>query len=87
MIERLTYFSNDGNFGDAAGVTIIDTTDWADTDFEFVAKAVAGEKRPEFARLVSEWIGGELPPDEYLDIFERLFGVTEEQIREHYGDI
>lgn len=87
MVERLTYFAPDGNLGDAAGITIIDTTDWADSDFEFAAKAVAGQELPEFARLMSEWIEGELPPDEYLEVFEKRFGVTEEQIREHYGDI
>jgi len=88
MTERLTYFSTEGNLGDAAGLTIIDTTDWADSDFEFV-KALAAdvEDFPDFARLMSEWIGGELPPDNYLEIFEKRFGITEDQIREHYGDI
>jgi len=30
----LTYFAADGNYGDATGMVIIDTTGWTDEDFE-----------------------------------------------------
>ena len=86
MVERLSYFALDGNYGDASGLTIIDTTDWTDADFDFV-DAVDDESRPDFARLVSEWITGELPPEEYVKIFEARFGITEDDIKAHYGEI
>jgi hypothetical protein len=30
---NLTYFAADGNYGDATGMVIIDTTGWTDEDF------------------------------------------------------
>jgi hypothetical protein len=31
---QLTYFAADGNYGDATGMVVIDTTGWTDEDFE-----------------------------------------------------
>jgi hypothetical protein len=30
---QLTYFAADGNYGDATGMVVIDTTGWTDEDF------------------------------------------------------
>lgn len=88
MIENLTYFSKDKNFGDAAGMTIVDTTDWADSDFEFVEKVKTRvEDFPEFARLMSEWISGEMSPEDCVKIFSERFGIEPADLVDHYGDI
>lgn len=84
-VERLTYFSRDGNFGDAAGMTIIDTTNWATSDFEFVEKVKNRvEDFPEFARLMSEWISDEMPADECFEMFEVKFGISRSELTDHY---
>jgi hypothetical protein len=54
-VQQMHYFAIDGNYGDAAGLTIIDTGDWIETDFDAVEQASDGE-RPEVARLISDWI-------------------------------
>lgn len=87
MVDRLTYFAPDGNFGDAAGITIIDTSAWAESDFEFVKTFADGRDLPQLARLMSEWISQEIDPEEAVEVFEKLFGITEDQLRDHYGDL
>jgi hypothetical protein len=69
-ITSLTYFAKDGNYGDAAGVTILDTSDWTDTDFEML-DGVSDEERPLAARTISEWIETGRT-DNYDEYFERL---------------
>lgn len=69
-ITSITYFAKDGNYGDAAGVTIIDTSDWTDSDFEML-DGVSDENRPLAARTISDWIEGGRT-DEYDEYFERL---------------
>lgn len=54
-IEQLSYFAHDGNYGDAVGLTIIDTGDWVAEDFELLEEA-SDNDRPEVARLISDWI-------------------------------
>lgn len=54
-VEQLTYFAPDGNYGDAVGVTIIDTGDWLAEDFDLIEQA-SDSNRPEVARLISDWI-------------------------------
>lgn len=54
---NMTYFAVDGNYGSAAGLTVIDTTDWTDADFEML-DGVSDWDRPKAARLISEWIDG-----------------------------
>lgn len=34
MTKELTYFDNQGNWGDAAGLTVVDTTDFDAHDWE-----------------------------------------------------
>lgn len=69
-MTRLSYFAKDGNYGDADGITVIDTTAWLDSDFEMI-EAASDEFRPLAARTISEWIeaGRGVEFDEY---FERL---------------
>jgi hypothetical protein len=69
-ITSLTYFAKDGNYGDAAGVTILDTSDWTDTDFEML-DGVSDEERPLAARTISEWIETGRT-DNYDEYFEKL---------------
>lgn len=85
-VERLTYFAKDKNFGDAAGMMIIDTTEWAASDFEFVEKVKTRvEDFSEFARLMSEWVEGEMSPDECFEMFETKFGIARSEFTDHYG--
>lgn len=66
----LTYFAKDGNYGDAVGVTIIDTSGWTDSDFELL-DSVSDEQRPLAARTISEWMESGRT-DEFDEYFERL---------------
>lgn len=54
-VTQMHYFALDGNYGDAAGLTVIDTGDWTESDFAIIDEASDGD-RPEVARLVSDWI-------------------------------
>lgn len=69
-MARLSYFAKDGNYGDASGITIIDTVLWDESDFGMVEQA-SDEDRALVARLISEWIGSGRT-DEYDEYFERL---------------
>jgi hypothetical protein len=69
-ITSLTYFAKDGNYGDAAGLTVVDTTDWTDDDFEML-DYVGDERRVLAAQTISEWIE-KGRTDEYDEFFERL---------------
>lgn len=52
-MENLTYFATDGNYGDASGLTVVDTTDWDFTYFE-VFDYVRDHNRADVARLIYE---------------------------------
>lgn len=69
-MTQLSYFAKDGNYGDADGITIIDTTSWTDADFGLVEQ-VSDEMRPAAARLVGEWIEDQRS-DKFDSYFERL---------------
>lgn len=32
-MQRLMYVARDGNYGDAAGLTVVDVTDWTEDDW------------------------------------------------------
>lgn len=67
---ELSYFATDGNYGSSSGLTVIDTTAWADSDFELVKQA-SSDQRPLTARVVSDWIESGRT-EEYNGYFERL---------------
>jgi hypothetical protein len=52
-MSGLTYFAQDGSYGDASGLTVIDTTLWIELDWEGISE-VPGGKRPMVARLITE---------------------------------
>jgi len=43
-VMNLTYFAADGNYGDATGMVIIDTTGWTDEDFAELDEASDGDR-------------------------------------------
>lgn len=49
----LTYFAADGSFGDAAGLVVIDTSDWDQDDWDHIDFAPESE-RLSIARELSE---------------------------------
>lgn len=69
-MTQLSYFAKDGNYGDADGITVIETTSWTAADFELLDQA-SDEMRPAAARLISEWIDDERS-DKFDPYFERL---------------
>lgn len=73
-VESLSYFALDGNYGDAAGLTIIDTTGWTSEDFEMFDEVSDGN-RPLLARTISEWKSDD-DKEKYHAYFEQL-GVPE----------
>jgi len=53
-VERiLHYFAEDGNYGSADGMTIMETTMWDDTDWMIIEEC-RDEFRPLVARLITE---------------------------------
>jgi len=52
MKNSLTYFTADGNYGDATDVTVIDTSDWTATDWAHVESERANN-RVFIARMIS----------------------------------
>ena len=52
MNNSLTYFTADGNYGDATDVTIIDTSDWNETDWAHV-RVEGVSNRVFIARMIS----------------------------------
>lgn len=54
-IKVLSYFAVDGNYGDASGITVIDTTNWTEEDYSHL-EGVKDYDLPLAARAISEWI-------------------------------
>lgn len=52
-IRSLNYFAEDGNYGDADGLTIMETTHWDETDWAIIEGA-SDWARPEIARILTE---------------------------------
>lgn len=48
----LTYFTADGKYGDAKDVTIIDTSEWSETDWDHI-KVERDNNRVFIARMIS----------------------------------
>lgn len=71
-VESLTYFATDGSWGDAVGLTIIDTTAWTDADYEKL-DGVSAENLPDAAVAVSDWVeAGREQTDEFVARFDAL---------------
>ena len=51
--RSINYFAEDGNYGNADGLTIMETTHWDDTDWSIIDSA-AEWARPEVARVLTE---------------------------------
>lgn len=49
-----TYFAEDGNFGSAEGMTIIDTSDWYEDAWNIVC--YAGDPSPALAKEVAYYV-------------------------------
>lgn len=69
-MTQLSYFAKDGNYGDADGITVVNTTEWTSEDFDLIEQA-SDEDRPLAARLVSEWIDRGRT-EEHDEFFDRL---------------
>lgn len=68
-VENLTYFAADGSWGDAVGLTIIDTTAWTEGDYEKL-DGVSDENLPDAAVAVSDWVeAGRERTDEFVSRF------------------
>jgi hypothetical protein len=61
----LTYFAADGSYGDATGMFVVDTSDWADDDWDMIEHARDNE-RPGIAQGIAR--GAE--PDAQLTLFD-----------------
>jgi hypothetical protein len=53
LTRTLSYFAEDGSYGNADGVTIMETTHWNETDWAII-EAAAEWARPEVARALTE---------------------------------
>lgn len=51
--RTISYFAADGNYGDAAGLTVMETTHWSELDWNLVDQ-VSDYNRTEVARLITE---------------------------------
>ena len=53
VVRTLSYFAEDGNYGSASGLTIMETTHWNELDWEIIDGA-SDWARPEVARVLTE---------------------------------
>lgn len=53
VVRTLSYFAEDGNYGSASGLTIMETTHWDELDWEIIDGA-SDYARPEVARVLTE---------------------------------
>jgi len=53
VVRKLAYFAEDGNYGSADGLTIMETTHWNELDWEIIEGA-SEWARPEVARVLTE---------------------------------
>lgn len=51
--RALSYFAPDGNYGNAAGMVVIETTHWSEVDWQLL-EAASDWHRPDVARLIAE---------------------------------
>lgn len=51
--RTLAYFAADGNYGNAAGLTVMETTNWEEVDWEII-EATSDEHRPAVSKLITE---------------------------------
>jgi hypothetical protein len=51
--RTISYFAADGSYGDAAGLTVMETTHWSELDWEIIDQ-VGDYARPVVARLLTE---------------------------------
>ena len=51
--RTLGYFAVDGSYGNAVGMTIMETTHWNETDWDIIENA-DDSARPELARAITE---------------------------------
>ena len=47
------YFAKDGNYGDALGLVVVNTSEWTEQDWVLIDEAMDDE-RPEIAQQMSE---------------------------------
>lgn len=47
------YFAADGNYGDASGLVVVDTSEWTEADWVRIDEAMDDE-RPEIAGQINE---------------------------------
>jgi len=47
------YFAADGNYGDASGLVVVDTSEWTEADWVRIDEAMDDE-RPEIAEQINE---------------------------------
>jgi hypothetical protein len=52
-VRTLSYFAKDGNYGDASGMMVLETTNWDELDWQIIEAASDGD-RPMVARLLTE---------------------------------
>lgn len=68
--RTLHYFSPDGNYGDAEGMYVLETTYWREVDWQ-ILEAASDENRANVARLITETYENPEPLAELYDKFEQ----------------
>lgn len=53
VVRSMTYFAEDGNYGSAEGITVMETTHWDETDWAII-EATSDWHRPAVARALTE---------------------------------
>ena len=76
MQRNLSYFAADGNYGDASGLTVIETTHWSEVDWDIMESASDAD-RPEVAKVIAESyeLDKQAPLDELKERFAQ-FGIN-----------
>lgn len=72
--RTLSYFAEDGNYGSADGMTIMETTHWSELDWEIIEQ-VSDADRPTVSRLLTESYEPDADQDFIRQQLEQKYGL------------
>lgn len=83
--KKLSYFAQDGNYGEAAGYVLMETTWWDEVDWKII-KDCEPKHRPTIARLITESYEPEADQEALKEVFQR-YGLKLEKYEKMYKEL
>ena len=83
--KKLSYFAQDGSFGDAEGYVLMETTWWDEIDWKII-KDCQPRYRPTVARMITESYEPDANEEALREVFKR-YGVNLEKYEKMYEEL